>query len=296
MTAVFERSFYATFEDRWICILPPRGGLGPLNARCTEAGLEHAIARFVRIGADAVVDRGMLSIGTALSFDFRQATTWSPPPLTHCEPRSIAHGMEALRRLLDLRTLPPGGLAFLLAGEGRSSDHDVSLAAAAKPALERLFHQLCAAMASGSASGINAHELTPLLGLGPGLTPSGDDAVGGVIIALHLLGLAGLRDALWAQLVPLLPLATNRISIAHMQAAAEGYGHEAVHGLVNAILAGDIGDLERRVDAVSAIGHTSGWDTLVGVIMAATAWLDVRGHAIQGRLVEFRCGQELGAF
>src|SRR5690349_12599858 len=101
VTAVFERSFYATFEDRWICILPPRGGLGPLNARCSEAGLEHAIARFVRVGADAVVDHGMLSIGAALSFDFRHAATWSPPPLTHCEPHSIAHGMEALRRLLD---------------------------------------------------------------------------------------------------------------------------------------------------------------------------------------------------
>lgn len=292
VAAVFERSFYAAFGDRWICILPCGGGLGPLNARCVEVGLEQSIARFVLVGDNIVADHGMLSIGTSLSFNFRQAAEWHPPILSRGEPPSVAQGLEALSRHLDLRPLPANGLAFVLAGEGRSTGHDASLAAAAKEPLERLFHLLCTAMATGKTSGIDAHELAPLLGLGPGLTPSGDDVVGGVILALHLLGLAEIRDVLWAQLTPLLYQATNRISIAHMQAAAEGYGHETIHDLVNAILAGQTGNFDRQLDAVGRIGHTSGWDTLVGVVIAATAWLDVRGHAIQRRPVQLRCGQE----
>jgi hypothetical protein len=283
--AVFERSFYAAIEDRWICILPCRGGMGPLNARCDEAGLESSIQRFVRVGDEAAVDRGILSIGTKLSFDFRQAAGWRPPILSRCEQHSVAHGMSALRRHLDLRSLPPNGLAFLLAGENRATGSEAPLAAATKEPLENLFLLLSTAMATGKTSCIDTHMIEPLLGLGPGLTPSGDDIIGGVIITLHLLGLAHIRDALWAQLKPSLPEATNRISIAHMEAAAEGYGHEAVHDLVNAILAGHTGNLDRQIDAISGIGHTSGWDSLVGVVVTASAWLNVHGprHALRDR-------------
>jgi hypothetical protein len=277
--AVFERSFYAAIEDRWICILSCRGGMGPLNARCDKAGLESAIQRFVRVGDEAAIGRGILSIGTKLSFDFRQAAGWHPPILSRCEQHSVADGMNALRRCLDLRSLPPNGLAFLLAGEGRAIGSDAPLAAATKRPLESLFLLLSVAMASGKTSCIDTRALEPLLGLGPGLTPSGDDIIGGVIITLHLLGLAHIRDALWARLKPSLPEATNRISIAHMEAAAEGYGHEAVHDLVNAILAGHTGNLDRQLDAISALGHTSGWDTLVGIVVTASAWLKVHGHA-----------------
>lgn len=291
--AVFERSFYAVIKDCWICILPCGGGMGPLNARCEEAGLESSIQRFVRVGDEATVDHGILSIGTKLSFDFRQSAGWRPPILSRCEQHSVAQGMNALRRHLDLRSLPSNGMAFVLVDEDRATDSEVPLAAATKEPLESLFLLLSTAMATGKTFCIDTRMIEPLLGLGPGLTPSGDDVMGGVILTLHLLGLAHLRDALWAQLKPSLPEATNRISIAHMEAAAEGYGHEAVHDLINAILAGHTGNLDRQLDAISAIGHTSGWDTLVGIVVTASAWLKVHGHAQHddcGRFSRFGAG------
>ena len=38
-------------------------------------------------------------------------------------------------------------------------------------------------------------EAAALIGLGPGLTPSGDDFIGGMLIALRMLGKHGAADA-----------------------------------------------------------------------------------------------------
>jgi hypothetical protein len=110
--------------------------------------------------------------------------------------------------------------------------------------------------------------------LGPGLTPSGDDVIGGALIVLHLLGEDRARDALWAALRPHAKTATGDISFAHLEAAAEGLGHEAMHRIANALMSGD-DNLREKLDAVHAIGHTSGWDALVGIVAALEAWLSV---------------------
>ncbi|MBX9827174.1 MAG: DUF2877 domain-containing protein [Xanthobacteraceae bacterium] len=277
--AVFERSFYASLGGQLICILPRQGGLGPLNARCDEAGLENSIKRFVRVGDKAAVTGTTLSIGDHISFAFSDAVGWHPPILSHCNEESVTRGMSALRRHLGVRSLPSNGLAFLIAGEGQEVTPNPDLAAAAKEPVERLAFALASAMGAGEMSGIESSKLMPLLGLGPGLTPSGDDVIGGVMIALCLLGQARIRDVMWSQIRPVLPEVTNRISIAHLEAAAGGYGHAAIHDLVNAIFSGQIGNLDRQLDVVDAIGHTSGWDALVGVVVAAMAWLRVHGRA-----------------
>lgn len=276
--AVFERSFYAALDGALICILPPRGGIGPLNAVCDDVRLPGALGRLIRVG-DAVVATGRtLSVGARASFAFDDAAGWHPPAPARCDAESLARGMAALRHRLDLRTLPDNGVAFLLAGEGRTVAANPALAAAASEAVARLAAVLADAMTGREAPRINRDTLAPLLGLGPGLTPSGDDVIGGTMIALNLLGLAGIRDMMWSQ-VEALPEATGRISMAHLEAAAQGYGHAAVHDLVNAVFSAQTGDLDRQLDAVGAIGHTSGWDALVGVAVAATAWLHVYGPA-----------------
>jgi hypothetical protein len=276
--AVFERSFYATLGGALICIVPRRGGMGPLNAQCDDVGLQGAIGRLIRVGDVVIVTGRTLSVGGRVAFAFDAAAGWTPPAPSRCDEESLARGMAALRRHLDLRTLPDNGVAFLLAGDRRTLAADPVFAAAASEAVARLAAALADAMADRATPRIGGEVLAPLLGLGPGLTPSGDDVIGGAMIALNLLGLAGIRDTIWSQ-VKVLPDATGRISMAHLEAAAEGYGHAAVHDLLNAVFSGQTGDLDRQLDAVGAIGHTSGWDALVGVAVAATAWLSVRGRA-----------------
>ncbi len=109
--------------------------------------------------------------------------------------------------------------------------------------------------------------------LGPGLTPSGDDFVGGMLIALRMLGENGAADAVARWALPLAKQRTNRISVAHLEAAVEGQGAAALHQVLEWL--GSSGSKNRlpKPHILGKVGHCSGWDMLSGVVMAC------RGHA-----------------
>jgi len=104
--------------------------------------------------------------------------------------------------------------------------------------------------------------LRDLLGLGAGLTPAGDDALGGAALALYAAGRVAQAAALREFLGRAVPEATSEISAAHLLAAANGTGGAAFHKIVAALAHGSLPDLA----PLDAIGHSSGWDALAGVV------------------------------
>lgn len=270
VSAVFERSFYVVLNGQWICLVPKGGGLGPLNAQCAEDSLIEAITSPLRIGDSVLCENNSLRIG-ALTFSFDRAAVWKADAPAGWDERSIAQGLDHLRQEISSRALPKEGLAqFLQSGFIPST----AVAKAAQAPLQELRVLLRSAIA-GSETKIDT--LLPLIGLGPGLTPSGDDVIGGALIVLHLLGEDKARDVLWVALEPHAKTATGDISFAHLEAAAEGLGHESIHRIANALMTGG-GKLREKLDAVHAIGHTSGWDALVGIVAALEAWLEVQAR------------------
>ncbi len=193
--------------------------------------------RYACIG-DASLGRGPLNalvasafvppqLGERISVGVANASVWTPyaaPPV-----------------IPDLRgvAVPEEGLGCLLTGTLNP------LSVHAQPALEALDDWLV-----GNALRPEAENL---IGLGPGLTPSGDDYLGGMLIALRLATRGGQADALWRWLEPRLASRTSAISAAHLAAAASGEGHEALHEA----LAGD-------PTRLGSVGHCSGWDALAG--------------------------------
>jgi hypothetical protein len=103
-----------------------------------------------------------------------------------------------------------------------------------------------------------------LIGLGPGLTPSGDDALAGAMIALHTFSQAALAARLAAWALPRAAAGTGKISCAHLAAAAEGEGAGALHDVLAALSSPDAASLATCLDDVARIGHCSGWDALAG--------------------------------
>ena len=112
---------------------------------------------------------------------------------------------------------------------------------------------------------------TLLLGLGPGFTPSGDDLLGGVMLALTATGRESIRDGLWLAIEPELGDLTTPPSAMHLSAAADGMAVEPVHVLLNAILLGEPTAVAQHLDAAVELGHTSGWDIVAGLTIALTA-------------------------
>ena len=232
VSALFRRSCYLEFAGRrTICLGDGALGRGPLNAR---------VERFVAP-----------RLGEALALSADGATLWQPPTRRGPPQRSA---LDALRTAAVER-IPSDGLGALVCG---SSNALIEHARPGLAALERW-------LAGGRLGG----EARMLLGLGPGLTPSGDDYFGGLLIGLRAFGRPADADALWAWLGPRSVARTSLISAAHLAAAAEGEAHESLHACLDALVDGTITGWPRRLDWLGSVGHCSGWDGLAGVLAVA---------------------------
>jgi hypothetical protein len=100
-----------------------------------------------------------------------------------------------------------------------------------------------------------------LIGLGPGLTPSGDDFLVGALTALDAIGEREAHAAMARAIVDALPGSTTPLSACFLRAAAGGHVGEHLHRVVSSLLMGDIG---AAIAAAGKIGHSSGWDMIAG--------------------------------
>ena len=217
--------------------------------------LRFTDGRYACVG-DASLGRGPLNalvddfqlpaMGTRVALSV--ASRWTPAAL----PPNPQIDIGALEYAVRGR-VPREGFGGLIVGAHNS------LSGHAQPALEALERWLI-----GNALD---DEAQMLVGLGPGLTPSGDDYLGGLLIALHALERRPQAQALWRWLEPRLKR-TSAISAAHVAAAAEGEGHEALHACLEA-LASRNADWTQTLDRVARVGHVSGWDTLAGIAAVA---------------------------
>lgn len=224
--AVFHRSFYVrSAQGRYACVGERSLGHGPLNA--------------------LVADPAMPKLGDKVSVTMAGAAAWQPARLSPNEKPDI----ESLRTAAAGR-VPAEGLGCLLVG-GQNA-----LANHAQPALESMDEWLAGDRFD---AGIGM-----LIGLGPGLTPSGDDFLGGVLVALRGLGRTAQADSLWRWLQPQLVESTSAISAAHLEAAAQGEAHEALHACLREVFSGG-SNWDDALGRLETIGHCSGWDALAGV-------------------------------
>lgn len=105
-----------------------------------------------------------------------------------------------------------------------------------------------------------------LVGLGPGLTPAGDDVLAGLLVGLHHH--PALRDPLAAEATALAPARTNALSAALLRHATAGHSVPAVADVADA-LAGHRPDLPATVARLVAVGHSSGSALAHGLLRAA---------------------------
>jgi hypothetical protein len=214
-----------------------------------------AEGRYACIG-DAALGRGPLNalvdgfqlapVGERVSLSV--SARWTPAPL----PANPVIDIGALQYAAQGR-VPREGLGGLVIGAHNS------LSGHAQPALDALERWLIGNSLD--------EEAQMLIGLGPGLTPSGDDYLAGLLIALRAFDRGPQAQALWRWLEPRLKR-TSDISAAHLAAAAAGEGHEALHACLLA-LCDRSADWPRTLERVASVGHVSGWDALAGIAAVA---------------------------
>jgi hypothetical protein len=241
-------------------------GPGPIPA---PFGIECERASFASVppGSPVLMDDGAIVIGGGLRVSFEHALivdtslpTPTPPPPGEC--LALTH-----YRIRD-GLLPVA--AAVLSGDPAPEG---PLATLALPALARLHH----ATADGDPAGCFI-AAGALLGLGPGLTPSGDDCLAGWLAGAWTASPEG-RWLVKGTRLGLLRAASERtggLSRAFLAAAAYGHASEPAHDFA---LAPD----ERRLSVLLSVGATSGADYLAGYLLARTALMPRRNHGLDLR-------------
>jgi hypothetical protein len=110
--------------------------------------------------------------------------------------------------------------------------------------------------------------VTGLVGLGEGLTPSGDDCLVGLLAVLHVTGyLPSLcSPPVRAQFCQCVHLGTSQLSGEFVRCALEGHFAEPVVRLMRALCTPNTRVWQTHAAALAAVGHSSGVDAMVGIV------------------------------
>ena len=276
--AVFRHSCYLQTPDQSIvCLLDDLNVPGPLHVLCRLPGNFDWMAHLQPGQQSIVSDTGIL-LNRLFFFYSRSTSIWQPPRLVTPDPDTLHTALRCLQTYLAAgrppakRAAQESGLGVfilpLLHGTLAEFIPTTPVAAAASDGIQVLRSWLYAGAAS---DWIAPDCVIRLLGLGPGLTPSGDDFLAGLWVGLHALGWHAAASQLAAQLIPLASAYTNLISLAHLRCAAQGQAAAPLHILLQ-VLSNAPAAVPEAVDALTALGHNSGWDSLAGIVLAALAY------------------------
>jgi hypothetical protein len=266
--AVFRRSFYIRFGDEVVCVGPPGLGKGPLNVLAdVPADLEWP-AVGLATQQNVLRSGSVLSVGAHLRFELSAADVWRAPAPPNFSNADLQEGLRLLAE--SARRRAPGGLGSLLTALDKAAPpeaKDDPLLQAALWPIAAIWHWLGTALAGSPEP---PPSVDGLVALGPGLTPSGDDFLCGVMAALAYFDHRDIAARLGAAVLPVAVRETSLISAAYLSCAAQGEASAVLFDALESLLRGGRG-LEARLDAVHAVGHTSGWDSLVGAASVCAA-------------------------
>jgi len=249
-----------------VTLLIPGAGNLPHGIRCSS-GSPSSFEALLRPGQAVLTSARAIQVpDAALSINLSGAHCWSGEIGQH---RIDTRSTQTRRRLAAVRSIlkaraDDGFAPILLHGAAKSAPLRDAMAKRLAACLPRLAIASAAADADGM-----AQALQPLVGLGPGLTPSGDDFIVGYLAALwcqsaHNAEVGASLAALAPALQALTPR-TNLISRQFLVNAVEGQFSERLVDVVCALARPEL-DLSTRTADALRTGHSSGADSLVGLL------------------------------
>lgn len=246
-------------------------GNGPLNAV-----VSHAQALALLRTEDVVRGDGdRLHLGQGWRVALAPAVEWNPHPdysrLAHW-PQIVARNLDWMRRRLPLNA-PQASLAARPVAQPQGAFGSRPSVALVQARAGALTDGVVQGYRQGDLGRVTAYA-SRLAGLGPGLTPAGDDWLAGWLIGLRSatamddtklsLGIGAVGCAV----VDCARSRTNRLSLALLQAAADGAVAQPWHHLLAALPDADPSPLRHAAAEIMRHGATSGSDMLAGFLAA----------------------------
>jgi hypothetical protein len=273
--AAFSKAVYLLTVESDLLWLAGEGT--PMHERCT------VVSPFVSplpAGAPFFVEGSRLIVGQAITYTIGNVTTWSPPPPS-CIVRlaELAARLEAIIPKLDCSQARGFG-SFIPLIQQLWQDrpiHDLQYTDPVLQCAQPKVLNIARACLEGNTSLISENA-ERLVGLGTGLTPSGDDFLGGLLFAIKALQTYYPSEINIALHIPIENYVsrTHPISFTLLKDLADGSAVEPLHHVLNNLLAGNsINSIHCYVSQLTDIGHSTGWDLLTGLL---TGLLAARGN------------------
>ena len=124
-----------------------------------------------------------------------------------------------------------------------------------------------------------------LAGLGPGLTPAGDDFIMGAILAAWVLHPVDVAQRIAEEIANMAVPLTTSLSAAWPRCAGKGEAGILWHNFLEALISSNIVVLQETVNQLQAVGHTSGTDALAGFLGTLIAYVKSEGNHVLLELV-----------
>lgn len=258
--SVFGRAFNLVAPDGSLLgVVLAEGGDGPASVVLDIKPELPPLDQELEPGAVARAQRGLLLVADRLAVDLSTAALWDPAPIRLMLPIDEIAARIVHARSRAAALAPAGGFAPLL-GDAATGPPDLTLLRASA-----LIDNLSTVIRARRWADVLA-PARALSGLGPGLTPAGDDVLAGLALGIWA-GLGTLPEPLADALHAAVEGRTTDLAVARVRHAVAGRPDEAVHRLLSALVDGQHSpdDLEPAVRAVLDYGHSSGADTLVGI-------------------------------
>lgn len=263
-TAIYLRTEPLLYPDRHLAVVSPHRSSGVVAILTNDASrlplgailhrpASHRPLISSRGPLKAFVGEGRISVGP---LTVRASGWWDPRPrLPSATPALLPEGMRELRAAVSERLHSP------------VRDVPVELCAqlgALRAALRR--NDVTAALRASQR----------MIGLGPGLTPAGDDLLCGVLAGLTLLG-HHQASRIGAGILALAPGRTTDLSLALLRHATQGQVNTELGSVIQA-LAGT-GRLHDALSRLFAVGHTSG----IALGLGLSAAVDLTSRSTRSR-------------
>jgi hypothetical protein len=262
VAAVFERCIYLRSGATFLCVGEPALGNGPLTLIADLRGQGGFSRLGLRAGQGAQASDCNIMMDTSVSFRINGCPTWRQPrwpPVPSTEELTETAASITRRAMREA----PGGFARAALGVPMTTGKDELFARVARSRIARFRSWLTAdATIPDDARGLPP-PVRGLVGLGAGLTPSGDDFLVGSLAVLDAIGQYGPREKLVQAVALIPPGLTSDLSLCLLRTAAAGHVGEMTHRLVSSVTTGEV---DAAIATAATIGHSSGWDLLAGIL------------------------------
>jgi len=282
--SIFERAFNILIGGELVGVAKSGVSRSPINLVTDIPTSESMSSLGISKGMQVRKVGELVLIGNVLEISLENAELWRPRTRAErcLDPEFIRENLELAKQFAASKTKREGlGQLLALVDEiavgkmPRAPDLNM----AAKAVLPKLV-DLVKAVRSENLEGVKG-AAQKLIGLGPGLSPSADDALSGFTASLWWVSRSLNRGMNSVKRINETIVScsgtTTLLSQQLLRHAAKGETNERVGGLLEAILAGTPPDVEKGVEDVLRIGETSGIDMMVGLLLGVQLGLEMKG-------------------